>query len=85
MQLCFNDSLYQVIKVKRPHSQAYSEALRDSLASQAPSHEKDLEKFQKSGFSKFSQLMFATCLQVEALVVRLLRLFYGSLRDFLEG
>ena len=70
---------------RMPQSRAHTEGFRDSLVGQSLSHEKDLEKFQKSGFSKFSQLMFATCLQVEALVVRLLRLFYGSLRDFLEG
>ena len=35
-------------------SRAYTEALGNSLASQGPSHGKDLEKFQKSGFLGFS-------------------------------
>ena len=42
----------------------------DSLASQAPSREKDLEKFQKSWFLGFSQLSFATGSRVEAPVAR---------------
>ena len=35
-------------------SRAYTEAFGNSLASQGPSHGKDLEKFQKSGFLGFS-------------------------------
>ena len=42
----------------------------DSLASQAPSCEKDLEKSQKSGFFGFLRLSLATGSWVEALVVR---------------
>ena len=70
---------------RMPQSRAHTEGFRDSLVGQSLSREKDLEKFQKSGFSKFSRFMFVTWSQVEAPVVRLLRLFYGSLRDLLEG
>ena len=45
-------------------------SFHDSLASQAPSREKDLEKFQKSWFLGFSQLNFATGSRVEAPVTR---------------
>ena len=41
-------------------------SFRDSLASQAPSREKDLEKFQNFGFLGFSQFSLATGSRVEA-------------------
>ena len=55
---------------RMPLSRAYTEGFRDSLASQSPSCEKDLEFFfQKYKFLDFLQLSLATCLQVEAPVV----------------
>ena len=42
----------------------------DSLASQAPSHKKDLEKFQNFGFLGFSQLCLVTGSLVEAPIMR---------------
>ena len=51
-----------------PQSQAYSEALGDSLVSQGPSREKHLENFQKSRCLAFLRLNLATSSRVEALV-----------------
>ena len=45
MQLCFSDSLSQVNPAVRLSPELLKSS-RDSLASQAPSREKDLEKFQ---------------------------------------
>ena len=45
-------------------------ALGDSLSSQGPSREKDLEKFQKLGFLGFLRLSLATGSRVEAPVMR---------------
>ena len=51
---------------RAPPIASWLNLIRDSLASQGPSREKDLENFQKSGFLAFSWLSLATCLQVEA-------------------
>ena len=56
---------------------------RNSLASQAPSREKDLEKFQFSGFLAFSQLTLTTSSRVEALVASLLKMICNSFRNLL--
>ena len=56
---------------------------RDSLVSQAPNREKDLEKFQFSGFLAFSQLTLTTGSRVEALVASLLKMICNSLRNLL--
>ena len=53
-----------------PQLCAYSEGFRNSLVGQSPSREKDLEFFQKFGILYFSRLYLATCLRVEASVVR---------------
>ena len=66
--------LYNPILATLPHESsklwAYTKAPGSSLAGQGPSREKDLEKFQKSGFLGFLWLSLATSSQVEALVVR---------------
>lgn len=53
MHLWFGDSASRVKQVVSPQSRAYTKALGDSLESQEPSCEKDLEKFQKYGFLIF--------------------------------
>ena len=53
-----------------PQLQAYIEGSRDSMASQSPSREKDLEKFSKIRVLDFSRLTLVTCSQVEAPVAR---------------
>ena len=70
MQLCFGDFVSRVKLVVSAQSQAYIEALGDSLVGQAPSRKKDLKKFLKSGFLAILQLMLAIGSQVEAPVAR---------------
>ena len=71
--------------VTYPQSRSYTKGFCDSLAGQSPSHEKDLEIFQNSGFLNVSRLGLATCSPVEAPVVRLYINFCGSLRDLLAS
>ena len=71
--------------VTYPQSRSYTKGFCDSLAGQSPSHEKDLEIFQNSGFLNVSRLGLVTCSRVQAPVVRLYRNFRGSLRDLLAG
>ena len=71
VQLYFGDSTSQVKPIASPQSRAYTEAFGDSLASQGPSCEKDLEIFQNFGFLGSSQLSLATCSRVEAPVASL--------------
>ena len=61
MKLCFGDSASWVKLVT-----SLLRSFHVSLASQTPSHEIDLEKFQKFGFLGFSLLSLATGSQVEA-------------------
>ena len=75
----------QVNLVAFLQSRAYTKGFCDSLAGQSPSHEKDLEIFQNSGFLNVSRLGLATCSPVEAPVVRLYRNFRGSLHNLLAG
>ena len=75
MQLCFSDSLSRVKPIT-----SLLKSSRNSLASQDPSREKDLEKLQFSGFLSFSRLTLATGLQVEVPDTSLLK----TLRDLLD-
>ena len=68
-----------------PQLRAYTEDFHDLLAGQCPSRKKDLEFFQKFGFLDFSRLYLATCLWVEAPVMRLYINFHSSLRDLFVG
>ena len=85
VQLYFGDSVSQVKPVMSSQSRAYTKALGNSLVGQAPSHEKDLEKFLKSGFLAFSRLCLAISLRVEAPITSLLRLFRDSFRNLLAS
>ena len=69
MQLYFGDSLSRVTPIA-----SLLKSSRNSLASQAPNREKDLEKFQFSRFLSFSRLTLATGSRVEAPVASLLRM-----------
>ena len=53
VQLCFGDSTSRVKQVA-----SLLRSFRDSLASQAPSHKKDLENYQKSGFFRIFATQF---------------------------
>ena len=81
VQLCFGDSASQVKQVA-----SLLKSSHNSLASQAPSHKKDLENFQKYGFLAFSRFSLAIGSRVEALVAKsrsLLRMLRDSLLDLL--
>ena len=80
MQLCFSDSLSRVKPIT-----SLLKSSRNSLASQDPSREKDLEKLQFSGFLSFSRLTLATGSRVEAPVASLLRMLRNSLHDLLAS
>ena len=57
----------------------------DSLASQAPNREKNLEKFQISRFLAFLRLTLVTSSWVEASVASLLRMLRNSLYELLTS
>ena len=80
VQLCFSDSLSRVKPIT-----SLLKSSRNSLASQAPNREKDLEKFQFSRFLSFSRLTLATGSRVEAPVASLLRMLRNSLHDLLAS